>query len=874
MAGTQKASGIKIPAFDKENYNIWKRKILLFIKGANPLFMGILENGPFIPQKEIPAATVDGVLVPAHWVPKKPSDYLEPEKEKVALDDHLQLILLDSLTLDKAMCGNVIGCSSAKEMWNKIELLCEGSEEVRENQRQILVSQYEAFMAKPGEELTLMFERYSKLLAELQIHGKFYEKKEVNIKFLLTLPEHLEHRVTAIREGRDLNTVSLETLYGVLKSYELELFQKRAIQSGSKGRMANMSGALVAQDPRISEPPQLTQQNQVSYLKIEEVDNDDEDKVVLELKDVEDEDFYTIEEMESMDNPTMAYMAKRFKNFRFRRNKPFKPQGQSSRFNKGSTSKAAGGTSKGGYKSGLMDKSKFRCYNCNELGHFANDCRKPKQFQRIDKGSGNQLKKNQGKAYVAEGRCWDESDNEEEEEYVNLALMARSDDEASTSSNQVPSLVLLDMSTAEYKQTIEELTAEMFNVHTSLSAANEEIARLTILNEALNSEKEILLSKTNPLDSLELENAKLKNDLICAKEIEAFLRKEISANEFKLKAFSNASRIIQGFPEGHTNIKESRVGIGYEYGRRPGKEAVSNDCSESAAVKPHVLKKVSKPIFKIAEKEFDESLLLIKQELLDEDEKLDSTLEEGKDTVKSPVTVTLPTNQTARSEEAVNKGVTETSKDTVKSVPKTAPLKHTVETVVVKGTVKGNSTATSEHAVNTKAPRPRNRNGKVGVNKKNDYAYVQSAPRKLCNKCGSSQHLTHVCKKPSEVKPFVTEVNGNLHRTPIMQRTLNVCNNIDCMPCKITTMSTCFNLPILSSEKCAYMETTQTSKPTGISKAAPTKKKTKSYSKQQWMATGVTKFVPSMSTIVINDEETPTEINPAGPNKDWVPDAN
>ncbi|KAK1385648.1 hypothetical protein POM88_023383 [Heracleum sosnowskyi] len=68
----QKSNSIKIPAFDKENYSIWKRKILLFIKAANPLYPGILENGPFIPRKEIEATTVNGEIVPAHWVPKDP----------------------------------------------------------------------------------------------------------------------------------------------------------------------------------------------------------------------------------------------------------------------------------------------------------------------------------------------------------------------------------------------------------------------------------------------------------------------------------------------------------------------------------------------------------------------------------------------------------------------------------------------------------------------------------------------------------------------------------------------------------------------------------------------------------------------------------
>lgn len=91
-------------------------------------------------------------------------------------------------------------------------------------------------MAKPNEGLTDMFESFSKLLNDLQIHGKHYEKKEINMKFLLTLPGHLEHIISAISEARNMNTVSLETLYGVLKSYELELFQKRAIQASQKGK--------------------------------------------------------------------------------------------------------------------------------------------------------------------------------------------------------------------------------------------------------------------------------------------------------------------------------------------------------------------------------------------------------------------------------------------------------------------------------------------------------------------------------------------------------------------------------------------------------------------------------------------------------------
>ena len=62
-------------------------------------------------------------------------------------------------------------------MWDHIEILCEGTEEVKENRRQILVTQYEAFMAQPRESITEMFERFHKLVTELQMNEKDLQHK-------------------------------------------------------------------------------------------------------------------------------------------------------------------------------------------------------------------------------------------------------------------------------------------------------------------------------------------------------------------------------------------------------------------------------------------------------------------------------------------------------------------------------------------------------------------------------------------------------------------------------------------------------------------------------------------------------------------------
>ena len=65
---------------------------------------------------------------------------------------------------------------------------------------------------------------------------------------MLTLPTHLEHRITAIRESRDLNEVLSERLYGVLKTYELEQIQQKEIYG--MGRVASTSTGLVAEVPQ------------------------------------------------------------------------------------------------------------------------------------------------------------------------------------------------------------------------------------------------------------------------------------------------------------------------------------------------------------------------------------------------------------------------------------------------------------------------------------------------------------------------------------------------------------------------------------------------------------------------------------------------
>ena len=104
--------GIKVPPFDKDDYNNWKMKMLLYVRVANPMYIRILENGPFMPMKIIPESVENGVRIPQKSVPKEKSEYTETDKEYIAHDHNLQLIIVESMT--KTMTHLILSLKTSK----------------------------------------------------------------------------------------------------------------------------------------------------------------------------------------------------------------------------------------------------------------------------------------------------------------------------------------------------------------------------------------------------------------------------------------------------------------------------------------------------------------------------------------------------------------------------------------------------------------------------------------------------------------------------------------------------------------------------------------------------------------------------------------
>ena len=123
---------------------------------GQPKISAVLGNVPKI-HMIIVAESIENniVVVDARTYPTDPAYYTPDEKEDASLDINLQLILVESL--DPIMYNHVVNCKDAKHIWDTIETINEGTEEVRVNRLEILISKYEHFKSTSGEGISEVF---------------------------------------------------------------------------------------------------------------------------------------------------------------------------------------------------------------------------------------------------------------------------------------------------------------------------------------------------------------------------------------------------------------------------------------------------------------------------------------------------------------------------------------------------------------------------------------------------------------------------------------------------------------------------------------------------------------------------------------------
>nr|GEY10701.1 hypothetical protein [Tanacetum cinerariifolium] len=317
-----------------------------------------------------------------------------------------------------------ISHKDSKTLMEAIEKRFGGNTETKKVQKTLLKQQFKNFSGSSFKGLDQIHDRLQKLVSRLEIHGVSLSQEDVNLKFLRSLPSEWKTHTLIWRNKTDLEDKSLDDLFNSLKIYESEV--KHSSSTGTDSH--NL--AFLSSTPTDSTANSVSAAVNIyavgTKLTASTLPNVDSLSNVIDVDDLEEMDL-------KWQIAMLTMRARRFL--------------QNTDRNLG----ANGPTSMG------FDMNKVECYNCHRKGHFARECRSPKDSRRTAVAEPQRrnvpvetLTSNALVSQCDGTRTYDWS-YQAEEEPTNFALIAFSSSSSNSSSDHEVSSCSKDCSKAYYQ---------------------------------------------------------------------------------------------------------------------------------------------------------------------------------------------------------------------------------------------------------------------------------------------------------------------------------------------------------------------------------------------------------------------------------------
>jgi hypothetical protein len=120
-----------------------------------------------------------------------------------------------------------------KVLMEAIEKRFGGNANTRKNKRSLLKQQFENFKSAKTETLTQIFDRYAKLVGDLENHKVKIDRDDLNSKFLRSLGEEWTMYTIGLRQKDDLEEKELEDIYNDLRNFEPEVESRKQVTGHS-----------------------------------------------------------------------------------------------------------------------------------------------------------------------------------------------------------------------------------------------------------------------------------------------------------------------------------------------------------------------------------------------------------------------------------------------------------------------------------------------------------------------------------------------------------------------------------------------------------------------------------------------------------------
>ncbi|XP_043687580.1 uncharacterized protein LOC122638797 [Telopea speciosissima] len=122
----------------------------------------------------------------------------------------------------------VMGCTSAKQIWDKLCNVHEGDAKIKEAKLQIHRAQFECLNMVEDETIEAYMLRVNEAVNAIGGLGEEIKDLVIVKKVLRSLPPQFDLKVSAIEEAKDLDTFSMDELHGSLSAFEMRIDRPKA----------------------------------------------------------------------------------------------------------------------------------------------------------------------------------------------------------------------------------------------------------------------------------------------------------------------------------------------------------------------------------------------------------------------------------------------------------------------------------------------------------------------------------------------------------------------------------------------------------------------------------------------------------------------
>ncbi|GJU35132.1 integrase, catalytic region, zinc finger, CCHC-type containing protein [Tanacetum coccineum] len=135
-------------------------------------------------------------------------------------DAEMELMNLILLSIPNDIYNSVDACTSAKDMWKRVERLMRGTIQNKVDRETRFTNEFDQFVAEPGEALVSVYNRFAQLMNDLERNDMHFPIVTINTKFLNSLqPEWLKY-VTQVRLAKRLTVDTFDDLFDYLQQFE------------------------------------------------------------------------------------------------------------------------------------------------------------------------------------------------------------------------------------------------------------------------------------------------------------------------------------------------------------------------------------------------------------------------------------------------------------------------------------------------------------------------------------------------------------------------------------------------------------------------------------------------------------------------------